>query len=72
MTERNEIIKSVPLEISSTIKPPVNNNRVVMNQIFSSIMKQLLESPQADSQPSGGFKHPALPDGTGQIINIGA
>lgn len=71
MTERNDIFKSIPLDLSSSIKPPMKKNRVVMNQIFSSMMKQMVEFPEGEVQSAGMIKRPALPDGTGQIINIG-
>lgn len=71
MTERKDLFKSVPLDLSSTVKPAVRKNRVVMNQIFSSMMKQMIESPEGDVHPAEAIKRPALPDGTGRIINIG-
>lgn len=70
MTERNDIFKSIPLDLTSIVKPPVKKNRVLMGQIFSSMMKQMIE-PETSIQPDAGIRHPALPDGTGRIINIG-
>ncbi len=71
MTERNDIFKSVPLDLSSSIKPPMKKSRVVMNQVFSSMMKQRFDQTESAEPTSGMSRRPALPDGTGQIINIG-
>ena len=51
---------------------PVRHNQVIMNQIFASTLKQS-QSQQDYSLPFPleKIKHPPLPDGTGQIINIG-
>ncbi|NMB55096.1 MAG: hypothetical protein GYA15_10390 [Leptolinea sp.] len=72
MTERKNPFTVFPLESSPMTAHPVRHNQIIMNQIFASTLKQS-QSQQDYSLPFPveKIKHPPLPDGTGQIINIG-
>jgi hypothetical protein len=72
MSERKNLIHTFPLELPPSITGSVRKNRVVMNQVFMSVMRQAQEQPEEFNQPLVEMvKRPAKPDGTGQIINIG-
>ncbi len=72
MNERKSLTNTIPMEVLPSIMSSDRKNRVVMSQIFAALMKQVPDQPAEFGQALVKIvKHPPLPDGTGQIINIG-
>jgi hypothetical protein len=72
MTNQKSPFNAIPFDFSYAVREPEKRNRVVMNQIFVSVMKQF-NNQVADNSlvlPEE-TRRSSLPDGTGQIINIG-
>jgi hypothetical protein len=72
MSEKTNPSNTISMEISPAEISGLKKNRIVMNQIFESVMKQAQNQPD-DISPAlfTMVKRRSMPDGTGQIINIG-
>ncbi len=72
MTEKDNPFSILPREFAPGLASTVRKSRTVMSNSFASLMEQSTEQPDYITlfpvEPSG---HAPLPDGTGQIINIG-
>jgi hypothetical protein len=67
------MINSVSLDSSMASFATESKNRAVMNEISVAIMKQNLDQQKAMGQALVEMiKQTPMPDGTGQILNIGA
>lgn len=73
MTDRKNIHNSPTMEKPLAVMASSSKSRVSMN-LFSMAVSNKLQEQQAFSGDSLAdmIKHPPMPDGTGQIINIGA
>lgn len=70
--DKSNPFKILPAEISPVLTPPIQNNRVILNQSFSSLMEHSREHPEFSYPlPEDALRRPPLPNGTGLIINIG-
>lgn len=67
------MVSSVSLNSSLAVMATESKNRAVMNEISVAIMKQNLNQQEAMGQALVEMiKQTPMPDGTGQILNIGA
>ncbi len=72
MTDKTNPFNILPKEISPALSATVRKNPVLLNQSFASLMELTREQPQFGIPiPVDLPRRPTLPDGTGQIINIG-
>jgi hypothetical protein len=72
MTDRKSPFNAIPFDFSHAVRAPEKKNRLVMNQIFASVMKQSNNQVEYSGPAlTAAARRSPLPDGTGQIINIG-
>lgn len=73
LTDKSSMANSVSLDSSLASFATGSKNRAVMNEISVAIMKQTMDQQKAADQALlAMIKQSPLPDGTGQLINIGA
>jgi hypothetical protein len=72
MSERKNATNIHSFELSPFGTGTVKKNPAVMNQIFTMVVKQLQDQPVFIGPAAAeNKKKTPLPDGTGQIINVG-
>ncbi len=73
MTDKKDMTASVSLNSSLAVMATASKNRAVMNQIGMAVMKQIQDQQEVFGQAMVEMiKQTPMPDGTGQILNIGA
>ncbi len=72
-TDIQNMTSSVSLNSSLAVMATESKNRAVMSEISMAIMKQTLDQQEAMGQALiEMIKQGPMPDGTGQVLNIGA
>lgn len=67
------MVQSISLNSSLAVMATESKNRAVMSEISMAIMKQTMDQQEAMGQALiEMIQQTPMPDGTGQILNIGA
>ncbi len=72
MTVKPDPFSILPRETLPGMNNSVRKSRIVLDNCFASLLKETrVHSVDQILLPPDSIKRPPLPDGTGQIINIG-
>ncbi|NLF52245.1 MAG: hypothetical protein GX577_14040 [Leptolinea sp.] len=72
MTDKPDPFSILPREFTPGMGAIVRKTRTVMNNNLTSLLQQTIDQPEIHGfLPADAVRRTPLPDGTGQIINIG-